>query len=102
MISIQKVQTDDRNINQLQNYLIQALRPITQNPETQGTILTEIQLATGSNTIQHGLGVPLQGWQIIRQRASASIYDTQDTNPTPQSTLLLTSSAPVSVDLYVF
>ena len=45
---------------------------------------------------------PLQGWYIVRQRALASIYDTQDSNQNPSLTLNLTSNAVVSVDIAVF
>lgn len=76
--------------------------PIVANPANNSLILQNIALVTGANVINHNLGQPLQGWSIVRQRAAASIYDTQDTNQMPQLTLNLMSSAPVTVDLRVF
>lgn len=86
----------------MQTQWAQQLNPIIANPLVNGIILQSITLKAGSNTINHLLGQKLQGWYLIRKRASAEIYDTQDNNPTPQLTLLLTSDSPVVVDIAVF
>lgn len=78
------------------------INPIISNPISNGILLKEQSLTTGSNTINHKLGRKLQGWFIVRQRAAASVYDTQDSNSLPNLTLTLTSSVNVIVDLYVF
>ena|SRR6185312_11145768 len=101
-INIPKVQTTDRNINQLQQNVSTALKPMTSNIQTQGIILQGVPLKSGSNTINTGLNRNLSGWQIIRKRADADIHDDQDNNPNQKQTLILVSSADVSVDLYVF
>lgn len=56
----------------------------------------------GSNTIQHKLDRKLQGWVFVRKGAAAEVYDTQDTNTTPDRTLVLVSDAAVTVNIYVF
>lgn len=89
-------------LTQTQSQWASQLDPIIANPTTNPGILKSISLATGSNAVNHLLGRNLQGWKIIRQRAAASIYDTQDSNPTPQLTLVLVSTAPVVIDLEVF
>lgn len=86
----------------MQTQWSQAIDPVISNPTNNTSILKNISLVTGANVVNHRLGHPLQGWQVIRQRAAASIYDTQDSNQTPQLTLNLVSSAPVVVDLEVF
>jgi hypothetical protein len=78
------------------------LNPIIDSPTTNPVILKDVQLSTGNNSVNHKLGRKLQGWQICRQRAAATIYDRQDDNQAPQLTLLLVASAPVVVDLVVF
>lgn len=100
--SIAKVQTDDRLINQLQSNILPPLKTLINNPSLLGVILTQVSLANGTTVIQTTLNRTLQGWYIVRQRASAIIYDTQDTNPNPQSTLILVSNAAVVCDIYVF
>lgn len=98
----QKLVTQDRVINQLQQNVEQVLNPLLGQPLNSGNILTSISLNSGSNTIDHKLGRKLQGWFTVRVRSSATIFDTQDSNPTPQLNLLLTASANVVVDLFVF
>jgi len=100
--SISKTQTPDRVINQLQDSLIQGIKPLIANPFLNGRLIENVSLKVGSNSINHGLGRKLQGWSIVRKRAQAGVYDTQDENEIPDKTLLLTSDAIVSVNLYVF
>lgn len=78
------------------------LDPVLSNPTIQNLILKNVQLANGTTVINHLLGHKLRGWKIVRQRAAASIYDNQDSNQTPQLTLILISNASVSVDIEVF
>lgn len=78
------------------------LDPLTTNPVLNGIVLKQIELTTGLNTINHKLGRKLQGWLIVRKRASSDVYDVQDANTMPQLTLQLQASAPASVDIYVY
>lgn len=94
--------SDDLTISQLQTNWAQLLNPVIDNPISAGLLLNRIQLVTGVNVINHKLGRKLQGWVVVRQRAAANLYDTQDSNIMPALTLQLTSSASVTIDLYVF
>jgi hypothetical protein len=78
------------------------LNPLLANPSLQSVILQNVSLQMGLNTINHGLGRKLLGWRVVRLRATATIFDVQDTNSTPALTLILNSSAPVVVNLEVF
>jgi hypothetical protein len=78
------------------------LDPVIANPLQSGQLLTGIPLASGTNTINHGLGRQLRGYFIVMNSASATFYDNQSTNQMPQLTLILNSSAPTTVSLYVF
>jgi hypothetical protein len=78
------------------------LNPFLSNPANNSLILENVSLAAGANVVNHKLGRKLSGWKTTRVRASATIYDTQDSNQTPQLTLQLVSSADVVVDLEVF
>ena len=91
-----------RIINQLQSNIETSLAPLTSNIQNDSTLLTNISLTTGLNKINHLLNRQLSGWKIIRQRGAASIYDTQDSNLSPQLTLWLNTSANVIVDIEVF
>lgn len=90
------------SLTQMQNTWATQLDPVIANPTVNNLVLKNISLVTGTNVINHKLGRVLQGWKPTRIRASATMYDTQDTNQTPQLTLVLVASAPVVVDLEVF
>ena len=92
----------NQNLVLLQNAWKSQLDPVLANPTNKNLILTNVSLAIGSNTINHKLGRKLQGWKIVRQRASSVIYDLQDSNQRPELTLVLQASAAVVVDIEVF
>lgn len=95
-------QTSDLTLNLVQSNWASLLNPLLDLPITKGILLEDISLDIGSNTVNHKLGRKLRGWWIVRQKASAAVYDNQDSNPTPAVTLLLISNAAVKVDLFVF
>jgi hypothetical protein len=100
--AIGKVQTENREVNQLQSNILSQVNSLSQNAISNGVILPNVSLKSGSNDVNTKLGRKLVGWFIVRQRSSATIYDTQDSNKTPDRTLTLNASADVSVDIYVF
>ena len=94
--------TDDRNFQMMQSQWSSQLNPVLAKPQIQSSILKNVALTTGTNTINHLLGRPLQGWKVIRLRGPATIYDLQDTNQMQNLTLVLSSSANVVIDLEIF
>lgn len=94
--------TPNLELNRVQDNIQRVLEPLYNTPILAGNLLTNIELVVGLNTINHGLGRKLIGWQIARIRSAAVIYDSQDNNMTPNLTLLLISDAPVTVDIYVY
>lgn len=102
-MSLPRFQSDDQALSLLQTSWASQLEPVLRNPTLQTVLLKNVALASGDNVVNHRLGRKLQGWHIVRLRdVSPAIYDTQDSNPTPQLTLNLVSSAAVVVDLVVF
>lgn len=90
-------------LSQMQSVWKSQLDPLLANPLNSTSVLKDIPLASGANVINHKLGAPLQGWFIVRMKdAYAQIYDTQNSNLTPQLTLNLHASAPTIVDIGVF
>lgn len=94
--------SDDNSLTLLQTAWATQLNPVLALPQSKGVILTRVSLQIGDNVIDHRLDRNLQGWQLIRVRAAATIYDKQDTNQLKSRTLVLNSSAAVVVDLFVF
>jgi hypothetical protein len=102
MATFKKLNVQDEVTNRIQDNTAKAVNQLSSNALTSGSILTSQTLKAGDNTINHKLGKTLTGWFIVRQRGAASIYDKQDSNSSPSQTLILNSSAAVSVDIYVF
>lgn len=94
--------SDDQSFTLMQTSWATQLNPVITLPQSSGVILKNVKLSIGDNTIDHRLGRELQGWQLIRVRAAAIIYDKQDSNQLKSKTLVLNSSAAVVVDLFVF
>lgn len=102
MIKLQKQPTQDPDLNKVQDNLIRTLNPVFNTPIMGGNLLQQIPLKIGSNSVNHKLGRTLVGWYLTRKRGSADIYDNQDNNIVPASTLLLISDTDIIVDIYVF
>lgn len=98
----QKLTIQDREINQIQDNVAKVLNQLTPNPLLSGNLLQGVALVTGTNIINHLLGRNLIGWYTTRVRGACQLYDTQDTNLTPNLTLVIESDADVTVDLAVF
>lgn len=101
-MGLPQFQTTDRDLNLLQSRWTSILNPLLGNPSLQSQILPNVSLIMGVTVVNHKLGAALRGWRIIRLRAEALVWDSQDSNQTPQLTLILNSSGPVVVDLEVF
>ncbi len=97
-----KTVTKDSDLNSVQDNLINTLNPVFNTPILGGTLLQNVVLVVGPNSIEHKLGRKLVGWTITRQKSFANIYDNQDSNPIPTRTLVLVTGNDVIVDIYVF
>lgn len=86
----------------MQTQWAQQLDPIISNELLQGRLIQNVSLINGQTAINHGLSRKLIGWFIVGQNAQASIWDSQSSNQMPQLTLVLNSTAAVTVALWVF
>lgn len=66
------------------------------------SILLEDKVVSGNTIIPHTLGRTLTGWQIVRQSGPALLWDTQQSNPKPETYLYLNSTAKITVSILVF
>ncbi len=94
--------TDDRNLSMMQTQWASQLNPVLRMALLDGALLKSQPLISGTTQVNHKLDRKPIGWIITRQRASAIIYDTQDSNLHPELTLSLVSSAAVTVDIWIF
>tara|TARA_R110002020_G_scaffold72210_1_gene185915 strand:+ start:108 stop:413 length:306 start_codon:yes stop_codon:yes gene_type:complete len=96
-----RITTDTHITEQLQDNMEPLMKAVEQSDLLKGTLLEKIEL-DGDTSVPHGLERRPTGWLVVRKRAPAIISDRQDDNPNPEKSLALVSSAPVTVDLWVF
>lgn len=98
-----KIEIEDEVLSRMQDNVEQAISLLPSTDIIQGRLIKSVSLLSASTVkVSHKLGRPPLGWIIVRQRASAIIWDSQDSNANPSLTLDLNCSANVTVDLYVF
>lgn len=78
------------------------INPVLSNPLLNGSLLQNISVDSGTNTINHGLGRKLQGYFVSMNDSAVTFYDEQQLNSRPQLTLLLVASGAATISLYVF
>lgn len=89
-------------IDQMQLRWASLLQPLLDSP-TAAPVLLQLTLASGDNTVNHLLGRKLVGWMSVGfHGAYADLFDKQASNPIPDKTLILNSSAATAVTLMVF
>jgi hypothetical protein len=87
------------DLNNLSTHWRSMLNPALAQPMLGVNIIPNIQLAVGPNVINHKLGQQMQGWFVTDIQGMATIYRSAPMNST---TLTLTSSAAVTINLGVF
>ncbi len=96
------ISAEDKDVNKVQDNINTSLSAVLSKEIVDGILLKEVDLVTGTNVISHKLNRKIEGWIIVRKRATADIWDSQDSSNTRDRTLTLESSADVTVDLWIF
>ncbi len=94
-----KVVTTNKDLNLIQDNLLQTLDSLAKNPLLGGKLLSQVALKSGSNTLNHGLGRNYVSWAVFRPTAAMTLYETA--SPDPSKFLVLVASAPGAADLLV-
>lgn len=97
---------EGRDAQRLQSTIEPVAQQIDNIPLLRGVLLKK-QYVWGATDIQHGLGRPVVGWIVVRQRGAPTVFDEQDDNPSPGKTLRLNAkdsgvTRPVTIDVWVF
>lgn len=87
------------NISQMVTRWKSILDPLLANQINQTSILTNVNLKSGTNVINHLLGQTQQGWFLVDIQGPATIYRSAAFN---NLTLSLTSNAVVTVSIGVY
>lgn len=91
--------TADQSMTLMQTSWKTAIDPVLANPLMQGVYLSNVALMNGTTIINHLLSRTQQGWIIVDVNGAATIYRSMPFN---DQTLVLTSNASVTVNLYVY
>lgn len=100
--SIERVRASDPATQRFADDVTETLNPLFRLPILNGRLIEGTVLASGDNSISHGLGRKLLGWIPVRCSAAVDLYDKQGTNTVPDKLLVLNASADVTVSLWVF
>jgi len=93
-----RVQTTNREINQLQSNIATVLNPLIEQPFANGKFLQNISLQAGNNRIIHNLGRAVLGWLVTNINGPAQVYLVSSN----ETTITLNSNSSVTVTLFVF
>lgn len=98
-----KLPSKSSELSQVQKNVEEVINPIINSQIVDGVLLRNLKLcALEANLVTHKLGRPPLGWVVVRQRADSRIWDVQDANILKTTTLALTCSHEVEVDLWIF
>ena len=100
--SVKSIGQGEFAVDRLQEYIATAFDGIQKSEIINGVLLKDVALINGATEVAHKLGRELRGWIVVGQSASASIWDSQATHTRKRKTLMLNSSAAVTVSLWVF
>jgi hypothetical protein len=95
-----KIPTSSEDLNKIQDSIKETVDALVRNPVLAGHLIGPVTLATGPNTVGHGLGRRALGvWQCLPTAASSlSLAASAD----PNNYLTVVASAPCQATLYVF
>lgn len=103
MTSLKKIGGGSTELQKFQQNVENAINPIIRKEIIDGVLLKNVTLeAQIATAIKHSLGRPVLGWHVARKRADARIWDIQDFNPNPSTTLMLTASHEVEIDIWIY
>ena len=103
MRAFKTINVGDQDLQRVQENTDNAFRQFLRNALLDSAFLETIDLVTGQdNVINHTLNRPLRGWFPVRKSAEATLWDTQAINTLPSRTLVLQTSADVTISLIVF
>jgi hypothetical protein len=92
-----------RDIARVQDNIEQFAQPIVNSEIIDGTLCKNVSLTAGvANDVTHMLGRKPLGWMLVRKRQDSRIWDLQDDNPNPTTTLTMACSHDVTVDIWFF
>jgi hypothetical protein len=105
-VALQKVNTDDKDLELLQRYVEQAIIPLQNSPLIGGNLITGVSLSAGSdNLVAHKLGKTPTHFMVLDQDSNANVWSAVTTilNGSDRSALFinLKSNASITISVWV-
>lgn len=101
--AFRRIRTDREDVKQLQDAVAASLQQVVNKEILDGRLIEDVALVTGSvQSVDHKLDRELKGYIVVKQSASAIVWDSQGSNDLSAKTLHLNVSANVTVSLWVF
>lgn len=98
-----KVITKNNEVNQVQKNIEHVINPVLNSEIVNGVLIKDVNLDPSTAIlVHHKLARKPQGWIVVRKGADSRIWDVQDSNQNPTTTLALACSHAVTVDLWIF
>jgi hypothetical protein len=99
--AFRRVRSKDNDLRQVQDAVGFVFLDIASKEILDGQLIKNIFI-NGFLSIDHKLGRELQGYVVVMQDANVVVWDSQATNTIPASKLVLNSSGPTTISIWVF
>lgn len=96
-----KIRTGSTDLERIQTAFETTARSIIESKILDGNLIEDVVVkAVGGANVSHKLDKPYTGWIVVKQNANANVWETRPTNN--RTSILLNSSADVTISLWVF
>lgn len=101
MVPYRRVRSQDKDTQSLQDAVALVFQDLQSRELIDGQIISGVVI-NGTKTVDHKLKRKPNGYLVIFKDADVNIWDSQNSNTLQASTLILNSSGPASISLWVF
>jgi len=98
--AVREINTDNDVLNHIQDNLVSAISILQKVQIINGNLIQNLSLASGANTINHGLARKPLGYIVVSSSASITYHDSLST--ATDKTFSLTTSGATTASLWVF
>jgi hypothetical protein len=88
-------------LSQMQTRWASILNPVIATPIVNGLQLSNVKLTSGTNVLNHTLARVMQGWFLVDNETTATVYR-PSTAPFNDLTLTLVASGATTISLWVY
>lgn len=97
---LQRHDAQDRDLAELQDRLAEFAQQVSECPLLVGQVVEDIEITSGTpETVYHKLDRTPEGWIVVRQSASASVFESGTYDSTE---ITLDASANVTISVWVY